>query len=48
MPSFASQLNDKEIAAIINHERSSWGNNARSVSVEEIRRIRELVMSEQP
>ncbi|MCB9186462.1 MAG: cytochrome c [Flavobacteriales bacterium] len=48
MPSFAAQLNDKEITAIINHERSSWGNNAKPISVEEVTAIRELVMSEQP
>lgn len=28
MPSFAAQLRDDEIADIIGHERTSWGNNA--------------------
>lgn len=28
-----------EIAAIINHERSSWGNNARMIPVEEVEQI---------
>ncbi|HEX6806636.1 MAG TPA: cbb3-type cytochrome c oxidase subunit II [Gemmatimonadaceae bacterium] len=28
MPSFAATLHDAEIAAIINYERTSWGNNA--------------------
>jgi cytochrome c oxidase subunit 2 len=29
MPAFAPQLNDEQIAAIINYERNSWGNNDR-------------------
>jgi cytochrome c oxidase cbb3-type subunit 2 len=32
-------LNPGEIAAIINHERTSWGNNARPIDVEEVERI---------
>jgi mono/diheme cytochrome c family protein len=28
MPAFSSQLSDEEIAAVINHERSNWGNSA--------------------
>lgn len=28
MPGFANQLSDEEIAAVINHERGSWGNDA--------------------
>ena len=27
MPAFADQLDDAEIADIVNHERSSWGNH---------------------
>lgn len=41
MPGFASQLTDEEIAAIASHERSSWGNNAPEVTVDEVKRIRE-------
>jgi len=41
MPSFSEQLTDEEIAAIINHERSSWGNKAPSVSAEEVKKIRD-------
>jgi cytochrome c oxidase cbb3-type subunit 2 len=48
MPSFAAQLDDSEIAAIINHERTSWGNDAALVSKEEVAAIRQLVMNEQP
>ena len=32
MPPFAGQLSDAQIADIINHERSSWGNHARPVT----------------
>ena len=39
MPAFA-QLSDNEIAAIIDHERTSWGNNAPLVSPDEIKRAR--------
>lgn len=48
MPSFAEQLSDEEIAAIMNHERSSWGNKAKPVKVEDIARVRKLVESLNP
>ncbi len=28
MPGFAAQLSDEEVAALVNHERSQWGNDA--------------------
>lgn len=34
-----NNLKPEEIAAIINHERTSWGNNAREVSVAEVKDI---------
>ncbi len=40
MPSWESQLSDEEIAAAINHERSSWGNKGKLVSPEEVSKIR--------
>jgi cytochrome c oxidase cbb3-type subunit 2 len=43
MAGFAELLTDEEIAAIANHERSSWGNNAPAVSVEDVNRIRTLI-----
>jgi cytochrome c oxidase cbb3-type subunit II len=43
MPAFASQLTDDQIAAIANHERSSWGNNAAKISAEDVKKIREMV-----
>lgn len=45
MPGFADQLTDAEIAAVATHERSSWGNNAPAVTVEEVMKIREEVMN---
>nr|WKN35974.1 cbb3-type cytochrome c oxidase subunit II [Tunicatimonas sp. TK19036] len=47
MPGFADQLSDEEIAAIANHERSSWGNSAPEVTAEEVKKIRDFVMNEQ-
>lgn len=40
MPGFADQLSDAEIAAIVNHERTSWGNKAPTVTVEEVSAMR--------
>jgi cytochrome c oxidase cbb3-type subunit 2 len=44
MPGFAEQLKDEEIAAIANHERSSWGNSAPPITTEQVKKIREFVM----
>lgn len=43
MPGFGSLLSDEEIAAIINHEKSSWGNDAPAVSAAEVADIRAMV-----
>ncbi|MGE0771937.1 MAG: cbb3-type cytochrome c oxidase subunit II [Cyclobacteriaceae bacterium] len=40
MVGFADQLTDEEIAAIANHERTSWGNHAPAISPEDVKRIR--------
>lgn len=40
MPPFSEQLSDEEVAAIINHERTSWGNDAPTVTAEDVERIR--------
>lgn len=42
-----NNLSAEEITAIINHERTSWGNKARKVSVDEVRKIMESIKSEQ-
>ncbi len=39
-------LTPEEISAIINHERSSWGNQARKVSVEEVKKILDYLENE--
>ncbi len=36
MPGFSTQLNDEEVAAVINHERSSWGNDALTINHEAV------------
>lgn len=43
MVGFADMLSDEEIAAIANHERSSWGNNAAAISASDVGKIRDFV-----
>jgi len=40
MPPFGPQLNDAEVAAVVNHERSSWGNGAPLVRAEDVAAVR--------
>ncbi len=40
MPSFAAQLSDAQIADIIDHERTSWGNHSRTVTATEVAAVR--------
>ncbi len=40
MPGFGF-LSDEELTAVINHERTSWGNDAPTVTVDDVTRIRE-------
>jgi cytochrome c oxidase cbb3-type subunit 2 len=40
MPAWAEQLSDEEIAAVINYERTSWGNNAPTTTPEAVARVR--------
>lgn len=40
MPAF-DFLSDEELAAVINHERTSWGNDAPTVSAGDVARVRE-------
>jgi mono/diheme cytochrome c family protein len=40
MPPFGPQLNDAEVAAVVNHERSSWGNDASLVRAEDVAAVR--------
>lgn len=41
-----ANLGSEEVAAIINHERSSWGNNARQIPVEEVQKIMDFIKKE--
>ncbi|WP_373522857.1 cbb3-type cytochrome c oxidase subunit II [Aquiflexum sp.] len=43
MPGFADQLSDMEIAAVANHERKSWGNDAPEITAENVKKIRDFV-----
>jgi cytochrome c oxidase cbb3-type subunit 2 len=45
MVGFADQLTDEEIAAIANHERSSWGNSASPITAEQVAKIRSYTLS---
>lgn len=40
MPAWGAQLSDDDIAAVINHERSSWGNSAPLVTAADVAAIR--------
>lgn len=40
MPAFGTQLTDAQIAAVIDHERTSWGNRGPTVTPDEVRRNR--------
>lgn len=46
MPGFGDQLSDAEIAAIMTHERSSWGNDAPEVTEEMVKKVRASVEAE--
>lgn len=39
-------LTAEEITAIVNHERTSWGNNAKKVDEEEVKKILEIIENE--
>ena len=43
MPPFAAKLTDAEIAAIVTHERNSWGNTGQPVTAEFVKKLRALV-----
>ncbi len=40
MPAHKDELSDGEIAAVVNHERTSWGNSAPTVTAGDVARIR--------
>lgn len=38
---FGAKFNDEEVAAVVNHERTSWGNDGGSVDAELVAKVRE-------
>lgn len=40
MPGFGNQLSDEEVAAVVNHERTQWGNNANLVGANDVAELR--------
>lgn len=41
MPAFKDQLNDAQIAAVLSHIRSQWGNTGAAVTAETVAKVRE-------
>ncbi len=41
MPTFKDQLSNVEIAAVINHVRTSWGNGAERISSADVAKVRQ-------
>lgn len=39
MPAFQDTLSNQEIAAVISYVRKAWGNNASTVTVEQVRSV---------
>ncbi|MFT5350149.1 MAG: mono/diheme cytochrome c family protein [Planctomycetota bacterium] len=40
MPPFGANLTDEEVAAVVNHERSNWGNNSPAIIVDDVKALR--------
>jgi len=40
MPGFGGSLSDEEVAAVVNHERTNWGNNGKVITSEEVAALR--------
>ncbi|HET6528448.1 MAG TPA: cbb3-type cytochrome c oxidase subunit II [Balneolaceae bacterium] len=40
MQPFGEVLSDEEVAAVINHERTSWGSNAPTITAEDVAKVR--------
>lgn len=41
MPGWGDRLSDEAVAAVVNHERTSWGNDAPTVTAEDVAAVRE-------
>jgi len=40
MPPFGAALSDEQIAAVVNHERTSWGNSSQTVETGDVQKLR--------
>ena len=40
MPPFAATLSDSEVADIVNHERTAWGNQGKTITAEQVKAAR--------
>lgn len=47
MPGFKAQLSDEEVAAVLTHIRSQWGNAAPPISAAQVQQVREATSSRQ-
>ena len=43
MPAFRGTLNDAEIAEVVNHERTAWGNDGSTIDEEDVAEMREAL-----
>jgi len=41
MPAWGKQLSDQQVAAVINYERTSWGNDAPTVTAAKVKKVRQ-------
>jgi mono/diheme cytochrome c family protein len=46
MPSFAWQLSDPDVAAVVTYIRNAWGNAAPAVSADEVANMRQTLHRE--
>ena len=42
-----NKLTPEEVTAIINHEKTSWGNNAKKVTTEEVKKLMDFIKNNQ-
>jgi mono/diheme cytochrome c family protein len=45
MPAFKDQFSDEQLAAVLSHVRSQWGNTGTPVSAETVAKVREQLKS---
>ncbi len=43
-----NNLTPEEVATIMNYEKSSWGNNAKKVTVDEVQKLMDIVKIHSP